>query len=170
MKVVYVAMRFTAPDEWTRAKYIRSAEITGFAVAEAGAMPLMPTSNTRSYAGTLDEKFWYEGTLELLRRCDALILTPGWEGSKGVASEIEEAKRLHLPVFERVEELKTWLTSAARLVYEAVRARKARAFDDIVKAGRAEENPHGFAYVVDDIVEQTRVDLREIPDPLKEKT
>lgn len=109
MRVVYVAARFTAPDGWTQAKYIRSAEVVGMAVAEAGAMPLMPTSNTRSYAGTLDEKFWYAGTLELLRRCDAMILTPGWNGSRGVAAEIAEARLFGIPVFERVDELKTWL-------------------------------------------------------------
>ena len=109
MKVIYVAGRFTAPNGWTQAKYIRSAEVVGFAVAEAGAMPLMPTSNTRSFNGTLGEEFWYEGTLELLRRCDAMILTPGWEGSRGVASEIKEADKLGIPVFERMDELKKWL-------------------------------------------------------------
>jgi dTMP kinase len=91
-----------------------------------------------------------------------------WSVVKGVQSEIDEALRLKLPIFERVEELKTWLSSAPQLVYEAVRARKARAFDDIVKAGRACKDKTDFADNVDDIVETVRIELREIPDPTKE--
>lgn len=168
MKVIYVAGRFTAPDTWQRMRNVRRAEALGYAVAELGAMPLIPHANTANFDGTFSIEFWYEGTLELLRRCDAMILVPGHEGSKGVASEIAEAKRLHLPVFERVDELKTWLSSAAQLVYQAVRARKARAFDDIVEAGRTSDSKMTFVDTVDDIVEVARVDLREIPDPLKE--
>lgn len=110
MKVVYVAGRFSAPDQWRRARNVRAAETLAFAVAEVGAMPLNPLANTHNFFGTLsEENFWYPGTMELLRRCDAMIIVPGWEGSKGVAMEIEEAKKISMPVFERVEELKTWL-------------------------------------------------------------
>lgn len=110
MKVVYVAGRFSAPDQWQRARNVRAAETTAFAVAEAGAMPLNPLANTANFFGTLDE-FWYAGTLELLRRCDAVILVPGWQGSKGVQAELDEALARKMPIFERVEELKTWLVT-----------------------------------------------------------
>ena len=109
MKVIYVAGRFSAPDQWQRARNVRAAESLAFAVAEAGAMPLNPLNNTHNFFGTLTDAFWYEGTLELMRRCDAVILVPGWEGSKGVAAELAEARRRGLPVFERIEQLKKWL-------------------------------------------------------------
>lgn len=110
MRVVYVAGKFSAPDQWQRRKNVHRATDLAFAVAEAGAMPLNPLANTEVFYGTLSEtEFWYPGTMELLRRCDAMILVPGWEGSRGVAAEIEEAKRLGLPVFYRVDELKVWL-------------------------------------------------------------
>lgn len=111
MRVVYVAGRFSAPDQWQRARNVRAAENLAFAVAEAGAMPLNPLANTANFFGTLRDEFWYEGTLELMHRCDAVILVPGWEGSKGVAAELKEAKRLGMKVFERVEELKEWLAA-----------------------------------------------------------
>lgn len=110
MRVIYVAGRFSAPDQWQRARNVRAAEVVAFAVAQAGAMPLNPLAITHNFYGTLDEeKLWYPGTLELMRRCDAMILVPGWEGSKGVTAEVEEAKRIGLRVFERVDELKAWL-------------------------------------------------------------
>jgi hypothetical protein len=112
MRVVYVAGKFSAPDQWQRARNVRAAEAVAFAVAEAGAMPLNPLANTANFFGTLEDEFWYDGTLELLRRCDAVILVPGWQGSKGVQREIDETFIRKMPLFERVEELKTWLASA----------------------------------------------------------
>jgi hypothetical protein len=110
MKVVYVANRFTAPTQWQRRRNVHAAELMSLAVAELGAMPLNVTKNTENFFGLFEDEFWYRGTLELMRRCDAVILVPGWEGSKGVAGEIEEAKLRGIPCFERVGELKTWLT------------------------------------------------------------
>lgn len=110
IRIVYVAGRFSAPDQWQRARNVRAAENLAFAVAQAGAMPLNPLNNTHNFFGTLTEEFWYAGTLELLRRCDAMILVPGWEDSKGVKAEVEEARKRGMPIFERVEELKAWLT------------------------------------------------------------
>ena len=114
MKVVYIAGRFSAPDQWQRARNVRAAETLAFAVAEVGAMPLNPLNNTHNFYGTLTEEFWYDGTLELLRRCDAVILVPGWDGSKGVQAEIDEALARKMPLFERVEELATWLRTGMR--------------------------------------------------------
>ena len=78
------------------------------AVAEAGAMPLIRTRHVE-FLWNDHEEFWYEGTLALLKRCDAMILVPGWEDSKGTRDERAWAKANDMPVFERVEELKRWL-------------------------------------------------------------
>lgn len=99
MKVVYVAGRFTAPNAWEIERNVRAAEEVGMQVAKMGAMPLIPHANTRFFHGTISPEFWYEGTLELLRRCDFVVLVKGWEDSKGVKLELEEAKRLGKPVF-----------------------------------------------------------------------
>jgi nucleoside 2-deoxyribosyltransferase len=110
--VVYVAGPFTAPNAWEVHRNVCRAESLALAVAEAGAMPLCPHTNTQHFHGTLPPAFWYDGTLELLRRCDAIILVPGWEASKGTQEEVVEAKRRGMPVFERVEELKAWLETS----------------------------------------------------------
>lgn len=72
-------------------------------------MPLIPHANTAHFDGTLSAEFWYEGTLELLRRCDAVMLVAEWEDSKGVKAELEEARARKMPIFMRIDQLMAWL-------------------------------------------------------------
>lgn len=105
MRVVYVAGPFRGPDAWAIKCNIHRAEIVGSAVARAGHMPLIPHANTANFHGFGDDQFWIEGTLELLRRCDAVVLVHGWENSVGTLGEIAEARKLGIPVFEDVGDL-----------------------------------------------------------------
>jgi hypothetical protein len=109
MRVVYVAGRFRGPTAWVIENNIRRAEEVAFDVSKLGAMPLTPHCNTRFFHGEGDDKFWLDGTMELLRRCDAVILVQGWEQSSGTRAEKAEAERLGLPVFTSLSELDWWL-------------------------------------------------------------
>ena len=103
MKIVYVAGPFRGVNAWEIEQNIRRAEQLGMKVALAGAMPLIPHANTRFFHGTLGDEFWLDGTLELLRRCDAIIMTDDWRRSSGATAEREEAIARHMPVFESNE-------------------------------------------------------------------
>lgn len=99
MKLVYVAGPFTAPTAWQIAENVRAAERAGLQVACCGAMPVIPHANTANFHGTCTPEFWYAGTLELLRRCDAIVLIDGWRGSRGAVIEKETAEKRGMPVF-----------------------------------------------------------------------
>jgi len=109
MRIVYVAGRFRGPTAWAIETNIRRAEEVGFAVSQLGAMPLIPHANTRWFHGEGTEQFWLDGTLELLRRCDAVMMVAGWEQSVGARGEKAEAERLGMPVFTKIEDLEWWL-------------------------------------------------------------
>jgi hypothetical protein len=99
MKVIYIAGPFRAPTAWRIAENIRSAEQVGYQVAECGCMPLIPHANTAHFHGEFDDQFWLDGTLELMRRCDAVMLIPRWDESSGACKEKAVAEDLGLPVF-----------------------------------------------------------------------
>jgi hypothetical protein len=53
----------------------------------------------RYLSGAAPDEVWLEGDLELMRRCDAVLLVPGWKQSSGTVAEVTEARRMGLPVF-----------------------------------------------------------------------
>lgn len=99
MKVVYIAGAFTAPTAWGIAENVREAERWALRVAEQGAMPLCPHTNTQNFHGELTAEFWYQGTLELLRRCDAALFLPSWTKSNGSLAEHRWCEENSLPFF-----------------------------------------------------------------------
>ena len=115
MKVVYIAGKFRGTNAWEVHQNVQEALKVGFEVAALGAMPLIPHSNTQPFDGTLQDQFWLDGTLELLRRCDAVMTVPNWVRSKGAKAEVDEAKdELGIPVFHALDELTEWLVESEK--------------------------------------------------------
>lgn len=114
MKIVYIAGKFRAPTGWGVEQNVRAAENVGMEVAKLGAMPLIPHANSRFFHGTGDEQFWVAGTLELLRRCDAVMVVSNWKDSVGARGEVMEARERNIPVFDSLEALDNWLRHVAK--------------------------------------------------------
>lgn len=109
MRLIYVAGPFSAPTQFEVDANIRRAEELGLEVARLGASPVIPHANTRSLHLQVPQVFMLEATLELMRRCDALVLVEGWQDSQGTRDEMCEAHFLGLPVFYTLFGLKSWL-------------------------------------------------------------
>lgn len=109
MRIVYIAGKFRGPNTWEVHKNVQEALKVGFDVANFGAMPLIPHSNTHEFDGTLHDQFWLQGTLELLHRCDAVMTVLNWVNSTGARAEVTEATRLGIPVFHDLTKLSSWL-------------------------------------------------------------
>lgn len=120
MIVVYIAGKYRGANAWEVAQHIREAESLAFAVAKLGAMPLCPHTNTAHFDGTLTAEFWLEGTLELMVRCDAVVLVHNWLESSGARAEAERALVLGMPVFFGPKALERWLESRVSIDAENV--------------------------------------------------
>lgn len=113
MKLVYVAGPYRAKTVWRITRNIERARELGLRVALLGAVPVVPHANTALYDGELPDQFWLDGTLELMRRCDAVVLTSEWHESQGARGELKEARRLRIPVFPGISWLQHWIETGA---------------------------------------------------------
>jgi hypothetical protein len=109
MKVVYVAGPYRAPTEYEVLLNIQRAERLAIKVWLAGAACICPHKNTAFFGGAADDNIWLEGDKEIVRRCDAIVCTEGWRGSRGASGEVALARELGIPVFEAFEGLDQWL-------------------------------------------------------------
>ena len=98
MKVIYIAGKYRGPNAWAVEQNIRAAEEVAARVWAAGMVALCPHANSRHMEGVASEDHFLEGTMELLRRCDAVVLVPNWRDSEGARAEVAEADRLGIPI------------------------------------------------------------------------
>ena len=103
MKVAYIAGPFRAASAWGIEQNIRRAEELALEAWQAGFAVLCPHTNTRFFQGAAPDHIWLDRDLELLARCDLVILAEGWERSTGTRAEITHAKSLGIPVFESLK-------------------------------------------------------------------
>lgn len=99
MKLVYIAGPYRAATPWQVEQNIRNAESVAYQVAGMGVAILCPHTMTRYWDRSYTDQYWLEATLEMMRRCDAVVLVPGWESSTGTLGEVAEAEALGIPVF-----------------------------------------------------------------------
>jgi hypothetical protein len=127
VKLVYIAGPFTSRPGVPHEQNIRFVEELARALAGTypEVQPVVPHSLGRVLYGYQDEEAAYEGTLALLRRCDAVVLQEAWEESRGAQAEREEALRLGLPIFEEHElfaacaetpRFAAWLTASSQKI------------------------------------------------------
>ena len=122
MKVVYIAgpFRSTNPDgrsnSWGVQQNVMQAMAVALEVWKMGHAALCPHANTMFFQdadGTVDS-VWLRGDLEMLKRCDALMLAPNWEKSSGARAEVEFAQGNKIPVFTDLDDLYTWLRTSVK--------------------------------------------------------
>ena len=109
MKIIYIAGPFRGANAWDIEQNIRRAEELALSVWRLGAAAICPHTNTRFFQGAAPDAVWLEGDLEILRRCDAVMLTADWRGSSGAVREFEVAQDAGIPTFDRLDALSAWI-------------------------------------------------------------
>jgi hypothetical protein len=109
LPVVYIAGPYRAATAWRVLANVRAAQEAALRVWKIGAVALCPHSNTGLFDGECPDEVWLDGDLELLRRCDAVLLMERWEDSAGARAERDLALRIGLPVFEVLGPLMQWV-------------------------------------------------------------
>jgi len=103
MKLIYIAGPYRAKTKARRDLHIEQAKLTAVLLLEKGWFPVSPILNTarfEEYCPWVDDQVFLNGTLDLMSRCDAVCLLPGYEFSEGTAGEIAEARRIGMKVYK----------------------------------------------------------------------
>ncbi len=97
--VAYVSGPYRAPSESRVAANIQAAREIAMALWEMGLTVLCPHLNSAFMGGVCPDDWFLAGDLVLLGRSDLLVLHPAWEDSTGSREEVQEARRLGLPLY-----------------------------------------------------------------------
>jgi nucleoside 2-deoxyribosyltransferase len=109
MKLVYVAGKYTDTCAYLVERNIDVAKNLAIDVWKLGAAAICPHTNSAHFEGAASGQAFIDGTLEMMRRCDAVLVCPNWTTSSGTKGEIAEAERLGIPVFYYLNDLRDWL-------------------------------------------------------------
>ncbi len=90
------------------ARHIHDASLVALELWRMGAAVICPGKNTFLFDGALKREAWLKGDLEIIDRCDAVVLAPGWHDSEGATAEYAHACDRSIPVFD-------WETDRERL-------------------------------------------------------
>ena len=101
IQLAYVAGPYRSPlGAHGVQKNIEVARAVAAELWEFGHVAVCPHMNTAHFDGLVPDQRFLDGSLELMRRCDLVVLTPRWRLSRGTREEIVEALMLSIPIFE----------------------------------------------------------------------
>jgi len=109
MLVAYTAGKYRAESEWELEENIRLAEYWAARCWKIGLAVICPHKNTAHFGNCMgiEDQVWLDGDLEIIKRCDILIVLPNWATSSGTKAEIKLAKELFMPIFYVPEDFKS---------------------------------------------------------------
>lgn len=112
MKVIYIVGPYRASNAWEIEQNIRLAEWRALQVWLTGNATICPHANTRFFQGIASDSLRLSGDLEILKRCDAVLIVDGSiQESSSSWKELEAAKESGIPVFHNFSCLIAWLVA-----------------------------------------------------------
>ncbi len=101
--LVYISGPYTAPTPLDIHANIEVAHRMAVVLWNAGFGCITPHLNTahfEHFCPDVPHAAWLEADLQMLESCDAILMLPGWEQSKGALMERDRAYELRLGVYE----------------------------------------------------------------------
>ena len=91
MKLVFISGPYRADSIYGIVQNIRKAEAVALKYWLGGCAVICPHKNSSLLDGAAPDSVWLEGDLEILGRCDAIVMMRGWQNSEGATAELHYA-------------------------------------------------------------------------------
>ena len=98
MKLCYIAGPYRAKTIYGIQQNIRAAEAVALKYWRKGFAVICPHKNTALFDGAMPDETWLAGAIEIMKRCDVIVVMQGYENSVGTKFEILEAAKLGMKV------------------------------------------------------------------------
>jgi hypothetical protein len=91
MRLAFISGPYRALTNEVVLANIRAAEHTALKYWKLGYAVICPHKNTSLYDGHLPDEVWLKGDLEILKRCDVIVMMKDWQTSVGSTEELKFA-------------------------------------------------------------------------------
>jgi hypothetical protein len=93
LKLAFISGPYRADTVVGIVENIRRAEAVAKKYWLLGYVVICPHMNTALFDGLLPDEAWLMGALEILVRCNTIVMMEGWEDSSGAKEELRYAKK-----------------------------------------------------------------------------
>lgn len=93
MKVAYIVGPYRAGSGRAVIDNVRAAERTAIKYWRMGYAVICPHTNTAFFDGVCPDETWLIGDVEIMKRCDVVIVMQDWSSSQGSINEVAIAKK-----------------------------------------------------------------------------
>ena len=91
MKLAFISGPYRPSNGKTVLENIRHAEKYAIKYWRLGYAVICPHLNTAFFTGLCPDETWLKGDLEILKRCDVIVMIPGSMESHGACAELDIA-------------------------------------------------------------------------------
>lgn len=98
MKIAYIAGPYRGKSEHEIVNNIRAAELVAQKYWQKGYAVICPHKNTALFGGLCPDETWLAGDIEIMKRCDVVVMMENYKQSSGAKEELAVAQSLEMEI------------------------------------------------------------------------
>ena len=103
MELAYVSGKYRGSSPSEIYNNINKARDVGIKLWKLGYCAIIPHLNTQFMDGIVPDNDFLEGDIEILSRCDFIVIMEDWQESKGAKEEVRYARENMIPIYKFVK-------------------------------------------------------------------